>query len=116
MKDLHIHTCYSDGEKDEFEIIEEIIKSGVKEFSICDHDTIEGSKKVYDLLKDNKYDLIFHSGVELSCSYNHVDIHLLYRGFEYDNEELAKLIDKICYLREVKKERMINYVLKIFCF
>jgi len=50
MKDLHIHTKYSDGELDELEIIEEVIKCGVKEFAIADHDTIEGSKKVYNLL------------------------------------------------------------------
>ena len=48
--DLHIHTKYSDGELDEYEVINEVIKSNVKEFAICDHDTIEGSKKVYDLL------------------------------------------------------------------
>ena len=49
FNDLHIHTKYSDGELDEYEIIKEVINSNIKEFSICDHDTIEGSKKVFDV-------------------------------------------------------------------
>ena len=70
MKDLHIHTIYSDGEYNEIEILEKIKESNIKEFSICDHDTIEGSKKVYKLLKQSSTNLIFHSGVELSCRVN----------------------------------------------
>ena len=65
MVDLHIHTKYSDGEYDEKEIVDKIREAGVKEFSICDHDTIEGSEKVYELVKDNP-EFVFHSGVELS--------------------------------------------------
>ena len=54
MKDLHIHTKYSDGEDDEYEIIKKVKEAGIEEFSICDHDTIEGSKKVYDLVVNDK--------------------------------------------------------------
>ena len=66
MVDLHIHTKYSDGEYDEYEILEKIKEAGITEFAICDHDTIEGSQKVSELLKNS--DLIFHTGIELSCT------------------------------------------------
>ena len=65
MKDLHIHTKYSDGEHNEFDIIEEVIKSGVTEFAIADHDTIVGSKKVYELLKNNNHNFVICAGISV---------------------------------------------------
>ena len=118
MKDLHIHTKYSDGEFDEFEIIEKILKSNVKEFAICDHDTIEGSQRVFNELSKNNHGLVFHSGVELTCRLNEfengVNMHLLFRDFEYSNQNLEKIIDKISYLRHIKIDRMVKYVEDVY--
>lgn len=119
MKDLHIHTKYSDGELDEFEIIEEVISSGVREFAIADHDTIEGSKRVFEVLKtNNKHNLTFHSGVELTCRVNEylqgINVHLLVQDFEYDNQKLLKLIDEISELRFKKIQVMVDFVEKEF--
>lgn len=111
MVDLHIHTKYSDGQDDEYEIIRKIKESNVKEFSICDHDTLEGSKKVSSLIKGN---FIFHSGVELSCKisqlYGGVDVHLLVRDFDYNNEKILMLVKEISYLRKLKIQRMVDLV------
>lgn len=99
MKDLHIHTKYSDGEYDEYEIIEMIKKTDITEFSICDHNTIEGSQKVYDLLKKQNSKLIFHTGVELTSRingiYNGVNVHILVRDFDFHEEPILKLIEEI---------------------
>lgn len=114
MKDLHIHTKYSDGELDEFEIIEEVIKSGVSEFAIADHDTIEGSKRVYNILKEDDRKLIFHPSVELTCRINEyldgVNVHLLVQDFDYENEKLLDLIDEISFLRFKKIQLMVDFV------
>ena len=118
MKDLHIHTKYSDGEYDEKEIIDKVLKSNVKEFAICDHDTIEGSFKVFKELQKNNYGLILHSGVELTCRLcefeNGVNMHLLFRDFNYNNQNLKKIVDKISYLRRIKVGRMIEYVENVY--
>lgn len=66
MIDLHIHTEYSDDEYDEKEIIPKVKDAGVDEFAIFDHDTIEGSKRVFDELKKQNSNLKFYSGVELN--------------------------------------------------
>ena len=58
MKDLHIHTKYSDGELNEYEIVEEVEKQNVSEFAVADHDTIIGSKKVFELLKEKFLQLL----------------------------------------------------------
>ena len=93
MKDLHIHTKYSDGELDEFEIIEEVKNSGVNEFAIADHDTIIGSQKVFNILKENNPGLIFHPSVELTCRINDfmggINVHLLVQFFNFFNKNFC---------------------------
>lgn len=118
MKDLHIHTKYSDGEYNEHEIIEQVLKTNVKEFAICDHDTIEGSYKVFNELKKDNRGLAFHSGVELTCRLwefeKGVNMHLLFRDFDYNNQNLKKIIDNISYLRRIKIDRMVKYVEEVY--
>lgn len=119
MKDLHIHTLYSDGELNEHAIVEEVFKSGVTEFAICDHDTIVGSKKVFEVLeKNNPHNLKFHSGVELSCRipdmFGGINVHILYRDFEYDNPKLKKFLDEITEKRQRKLDVMVKFVKENF--
>lgn len=110
MKDLHIHTIYSDGEYNENEILEKIINAKITEFAICDHDTIEGSEKVYNILKEKNLNLKFHSGLELSCRANNyldgINIHLLVRDFKYDDYTIKKLLEKTSSFRLMKTEAM----------
>ena len=108
--DLHIHTLYSDGELDEYEIIKEIEKAELDEFAICDHDTIEGSKRVFDLLSKENVKAIFHSGVELSSRYKDINLHLLVRDFNLCDENMKYLIDKINRLRKQRTDFMLEFV------
>jgi len=114
MKDLHIHTIYSDGEYNEQEILEKIKEANIKEFSICDHDTIEGSKKVCKLLKKSSSNLIFHSGVELSCRINTykkgINVHLLVRDFDFNDTHIQQLIEEGTHLRNKKIHTMCEYI------
>ena len=112
--DLHIHTLYSDGELDEYQIIKEIEKAELDEFSICDHDTIEGSKKVFNLIAKENVKAIFHSGVELSSRYKDVNIHLLVRDFNLDDENMKYLIDKINRLRKQRTNFMLEFVERVY--
>lgn len=118
MKDLHIHTKYSDGEYDKFEILKRIKLAGISEFAICDHDTIEGSKKISEILKNQKSNLIFHSGVELTSRvnniFNGVNVHLLARDFDYNEPNILNLINEISVLRKKKINRMVDYIYKIY--
>lgn len=114
MKDLHIHTKYSDGELNEFEIIQAVKDAGVNEFAIADHDTIEGSKRVFDILKSTNDYLKFHTAVELTCRVNDylngINVHLLAQDFDYSNQTLLELIEEISALRYKKIQVMVDYV------
>ncbi len=116
MKDLHIHTKYSDGELNEEEIINEVLKSNVTEFAIADHDTIEGSKRVYKLLQQKNLNLIFHPCIELTCRVNEylngINVHLLIQDFDYNNQQLLQLIEEVSKLRYKKIQLMVNFVEK----
>lgn len=118
MKDLHIHTKYSDGEYDEFEILKKIENAGVTEFAICDHDTLEGSKRVFNVLKNQNSNLIFHSGVELTSRVNNifggVNVHLLVRDFNFDDEWINLLITEISFLRAKKIQRMVDFIAETY--
>lgn len=117
MRDFHIHTKYSDGEYDEYQIIELVKSSGVKEFAICDHDTIEGVKRIKNIIS-NERDLIFHEGVELSCRVNEwkdgVNVHLLVRDFDINDENILSLIETVSNLRRLKIQRMIDMVKDVY--
>lgn len=118
MKDLHIHTKYSDGEYDEKEILQRIKDAGIEEFSICDHDTIEGSKKMYELLKENNEDIKFHSGIELTSRvrdiFGGVNVHLLARDYDYNESGINELVKEISALRKKKIQRMVDFVYDIY--
>ncbi len=118
MKDLHIHTKYSGGEFDEYQILEEIKKAGIKEFAICDHDTIDGSRAVCKVLKKQDLDLEFHTGIELTCRLNEFDagvnMHILVYDFNYDDENMLSVINDISHLRRQKVDKMVQYVEKTY--
>jgi len=116
MKDLHIHTKYSDGSLNEYEVIKEVEHLKIKEFAIADHDTIEGSKKVFDILKAKKSKLKFHSSVELTCRVNEyqngINVHLLARDFDYTNPIILEIVEEISKLRFKKIQVMVDYIEK----
>ena len=116
MKDFHIHTKYSDGQHDEFEIINEVYDSGVTEFAIADHDTVEGSRRVKRCLKSMNSNLKFHPGVELTSRVfeytNGINVHLLVYDFDYNNPQLLQLIDEVSEMRFKKIQIMVDFIEK----
>ena len=116
MKDLHIHTKYSDGEHDEYEIIDEILASGVTEFAVADHDTTEGSERVYKVLKSMNTGLKFHTCVELTCRVfeylDGINVHLLVQDFDYNNQTLQNLINEVSAMRYEKIFVMVDFIEK----
>lgn len=97
MYDFHMHSKFSDGAYDIDEILGKVKFNDVKYFSLTDHDTIKGSQKILlerqNFLKEN--DIKFIIGAELSTSINGYKTHLLAYNFDYDNENMIKLLDML---------------------
>lgn len=105
--DMHIHTTASDGTWDIEELLELIIKSNIKLFSITDHDTIESSVRMLHSIPKNIFYVI---GVEISCTYNDGEYHITAYDFDYKNSKLNELLKFNQIQRKEFNTRIVQYV------
>jgi len=78
--DLHMHTSLSDGELSPVELIEYVNNTGMKKFSITDHDNVDVyfDRKVKKLTK--KYGMSILHGCEFICKVENTPIEILGYG------------------------------------
>ncbi|WP_304127698.1 PHP domain-containing protein [Mogibacterium diversum] len=110
LVDMHLHTTSSDGSFSPSEVVQRVKSSGVKVFSLTDHDTTAGVHEVEDDIPEG---MEFFKGIEFSCKAGDIKCHIL--GYSYDDNHpdfmkaLAaaeakredKLTTRIEHLREV---------------
>ena len=95
MKDLHIHTVYSDGELTPQEIINIAKEKGIDLLSITDHDTIFGSKEVIDNNLHKKANINFVTGIELSAKIDKGNCHILGYNIDIYNKKLIEKLEQL---------------------
>lgn len=79
--DLHIHTGYSaDGELTPHQIIALSQKLGMTAISITDHNSVRGSREALQPASESQIEII--PGIEIDCSFQSVDLHVL--GYHID--------------------------------
>lgn len=83
---LHIHTTFSDGKADAFDIIRQAKEKGYKKIAICDHNTLEAHKQICD-------DILM-TGIEFDVWCGYVFMHLLAYGIDVNNEKLQAFCAK----------------------
>ncbi len=98
--DLHIHTVYSDGEHTPEEIFEIVSNKGLDVFSITDHDTIEGAKKM-----TSRNSIFYIPGVELTAKCSIGREHILGYNIDLNNATLNSV------LKEKKESDKDNFLL-----
>ena len=74
---LHIHTTFSDGKADAFDIIRQAKEKNYKKIAICDHNTFEAHKEIQD-------DILIPA-VEFDVWCGYVFLHLLAFGIDVYN-------------------------------
>lgn len=106
-KDLHMHTCFSDGALTPKQIIDWRVSEGYELLAITDHDGIEGSVLVapYAEFVGVKflYGIEFDSEDELGK-----DIHMLGYGFDPDDPELKAALYKIIIDRAKRNDKFME--------
>ena len=98
--DLHLHTTCSDGLKSPSEILEAVRERKLAAFAITDHDTIEGFLIVRELVGEGDPELI--AGLEMSCSSERGDLHML--AYDFDPEH-ARLLETLQDFKEKRNQR-----------
>lgn len=111
--DLHLHTCFSDGEDTPKQLLNNIIKNNVKFFSITDHDTIKGNIDFNtfenkELLTKNN--ITYVTGIEISSTCIGTDIHILGLNYDINSPSMIALADKSEKMRKHKALIRIDYI------
>ena len=103
--DMHLHTTYSDGQYNVKDLIERVRQSGVKVFSIADHDSIDSIREI------DRYDLNgieYIKGVEISSILDgKYKMHILGYFIDENNEKLNLILQQ---LKEARKKRFFELV------
>lgn len=95
--DLHIHTRYSDGTYKVAEVFRIAKKFKFSAVSITDHDSSDSYPEAKELSRNFGIEII--PGVELSCDYGGLDIHILGYFFDPKDQKLKN------YLKDFKDAR-----------
>lgn len=96
LVNLHIHTTFSDGEADAFDIVKQAKEKGYKKIAICDHNTIEAHKIIQD-------DILLPA-IEFDVWCGYVFMHLLAYGIDINNPKLQT------YYAKSKRETEVDIV------
>lgn len=84
--DLHLHTLASDGRLTPTELIQLVVKQGLKTISVTDHDSTEGLAEAYEAAKEFP-DLRIIPGIEMSADLPGNEVHVLGYFLDYHDEE-----------------------------
>ena len=106
--DLHLHTTASDGTWHPERLVEELVKSDIRIFSVTDHDTVESIKRVAALAEEAK--LHFIPGVEMNCSFEGFNYHILGYGIDCNSSGLQKIMKDNILLLEDKDRECVSYL------
>ncbi len=86
--DLHCHTHFSDGTQSPEWVVAKAIANGVTHLAITDHDHLTS---VEGLAESAELNLI--SGVELSCNWSNIEVHVVGLFTDHSAEELNALVE-----------------------
>ena len=98
--DLHTHTYHSDGTRSPREVIDVARAHGIEIVCISDHDNLAAYFEIKSYAESQGVTLV--PGVELSCAYEGVDVHVLAYAFDALDERVAERLRRF---RETRHRR-----------
>ena len=98
--DLHCHTTASDGKHAPADLVARACERGIKTLAITDHDTVEGYREALPVAREKGLNLI--PGIELSCVWGGVTIHIV--GLNFDPQSEVMLAAEQAQI-EARKQR-----------
>jgi hypothetical protein len=100
--DLHCHSTASDGDLTPVALFDMANDSGLDLFAITDHDTIAGYLQLSDFLieQGSPSDMRLISGVEFSCLWKKIGVHIVGLGFDASHPVMTQAIARQAMARE----------------
>lgn len=104
--DLHVHSIFSDGSQTPQELIELAAQKGFQALSITDHDTIRAYP---DSIKHaDKAKIRIITGVEFSCMFEGINVHILGYNFSLEGSQIPKLCERHTERRQKRNRAIIE--------
>ena len=98
--DLHTHTYHSDGTRSPKEVVDVALAAGIDILCISDHDNLAAFYEIRPYAAARGVTLI--PGMELSCGFEGVDVHVLAYAFDPNDEKIA---ERLRSFRETRHRR-----------
>lgn len=110
--DLHMHSTYSsDGEYTPKQLLKLCKDAGYKYISIADHNSIKGSLEAIKLSEE--YGIKVYSGIEIDCTINGINLHLLGYDFKGDITPFYEIEEKVLKAEQARAKSMIEAAFKL---
>lgn len=107
--DLHMHSIYSDdGEFKPKELVELCLNKNIKYFSIADHNSTKAIDEAKGYCRDKDIEII--PAVELDCTIDGVNLHVLGYGIDYENPMFNKIEEDIIVQEQVASKKRMDLI------
>ncbi|PRR81720.1 PHP domain-containing protein [Clostridium vincentii] len=107
--DLHMHSIYSDdGEFQPKELVELCLKKNIRYFSIADHNSTKAISEAVEYCMDENIEII--PAVELDCTIDGVNLHVLGYGIDYENKIFNKIEEDIIQQEQGASKKRIDLI------
>ncbi len=104
--DLHTHSHFSDGTLSPSGVISLAKLRGISVLALTDHDTTEGIEEA--VRAGEYYGVQVIPGVELSCEYDGIEVHILGYFIDLTNAELQRALDRQRGRRRDRMDQMLQ--------
>ncbi|MBK8078604.1 MAG: PHP domain-containing protein [Kineosporiaceae bacterium] len=106
--DLHLHSTASDGTQPPAEVIAAAAAAGLDVVALTDHDTVAGWAEA--AVAARVHDVVLVRGVELSCQWRGIGVHLLSYLHDPDDGALAAEMARTRDDRVGRAQRMVELI------
>ena len=116
MIDLHQHSVFSDGTDTVEELLENNRRQGIGCFSLTDHDTTEGCKRLLNCARreEGKGEISFLTGVEFSTEDDGDEVHILVYGYDPKDTAVNALVARGQALRRERSGLLLDHLRENF--
>ena len=106
-KDLHIHTCYSDGVLTPEEVVDRWQDEGYKLIAVTDHDGIEGSVIAMEYAAGMEIQVVSGAEFDSACDLGR-ELHILGYGFDFNCPQLRSSLLDLTLMRARRNDRIMQ--------
>lgn len=92
--DLHSHTTASDGHLSPSDLMLRAVTQNVQVLALTDHDSMAGLDEAQQAIDAQALPLILIPGVEISCSWESLEIHIVGLDISRQSPEMSALLEK----------------------